>query len=106
LYSPKKNKANVIELYSKLYPATNSASASGKSNGVRFVSAKIVIKKIIRIGGSSPANHIMSSCILIISIKFKDPVHSAISTNVNPSDTSYEIIWEADRMEPNNEYRD
>jgi hypothetical protein len=27
-----------------LYPATNSDSASGKSKGIRFVSAKIVIK--------------------------------------------------------------
>jgi hypothetical protein len=33
-YSAKKNNANAIELYSMLYPATISASASGKSNGV------------------------------------------------------------------------
>jgi hypothetical protein len=46
-YSLKKNIAKLIEEYSKLYPATNSASASGKSNGVRFVSANIEIKKII-----------------------------------------------------------
>ena len=42
-YSPKKNKANVIAEYSTLYPDTNSASASGKSNGCRFVSANIEI---------------------------------------------------------------
>lgn len=29
-YSPKKNKANPIDEYSTLYPATNSASASGR----------------------------------------------------------------------------
>jgi hypothetical protein len=45
-YSPKKNIANKIEEYSTLYPATSSASASGKSKGERFVSAKIEIKKI------------------------------------------------------------
>jgi len=45
-YSPKKNNAKVIAEYSTLYPETNSASASGKSKGCRFVSAKEVIKKI------------------------------------------------------------
>lgn len=46
LYSPKKNIAKVIDEYSTLYPATNSASASGKSKGARLVSAKDDIKKI------------------------------------------------------------
>jgi hypothetical protein len=32
-YSPKENKAKLIAEYSTLYPDTNSASASGKSNG-------------------------------------------------------------------------
>lgn len=46
-YSPKKNNANPKDEYSTLYPATNSASASGKSNGARLVSAKIqIINKI------------------------------------------------------------
>ena len=42
-YSAKKNKANAIALYSTLYPATNSASASGRSKGVLFVSANALI---------------------------------------------------------------
>lgn len=42
-YSPKKNKAKPIAEYSTLYPATNSASASGKSKGALFVSANIEI---------------------------------------------------------------
>lgn len=33
LYSARKNNANPIAEYSTLYPDTNSASASGKSNG-------------------------------------------------------------------------
>jgi hypothetical protein len=49
-YSPKKNSAKVIEEYSVLYPDTSSASASGKSKGARFVSAKIDIKKTINNG--------------------------------------------------------
>jgi hypothetical protein len=40
-YSPKKNRAKPIAEYSTLYPATNSASASGKSKGARLVSANI-----------------------------------------------------------------
>ena len=44
-YSPRKNKAKVIAEYSTLYPETNSASASGKTNGDLLVSAKIDIKK-------------------------------------------------------------
>ena len=45
-YSAKKNRANKNPEYSTLYPATNSASASGKSNGARFVSARLAMKKI------------------------------------------------------------
>jgi len=46
LYSARKKSAKGVELYSTLKPATNSASASGKSKGVRFVSARIETKKI------------------------------------------------------------
>jgi hypothetical protein len=45
-YSAKKNKAKPILEYSTLKPDTNSDSASGRSNGARFVSAKIEIKNI------------------------------------------------------------
>jgi len=45
LYSPRKNIAKIIDEYSTLYPATNSASASGKSKGALFVSANMEIKK-------------------------------------------------------------
>jgi hypothetical protein len=44
-YSPRNNKANRKELYSVLYPDTNSDSDSGKSNGTRAVS---IIPSIIR----------------------------------------------------------
>jgi hypothetical protein len=49
-YSARKNKANPILAYSTLNPETNSDSASGKSNGARFVSAKIEIKNIRKSG--------------------------------------------------------
>src|SRR5690606_32773573 len=56
-YSPKKNKAKVIPEYSTLYPATNSASASGKSKGARFVSAKEQITNTSHIGNRGNTNH-------------------------------------------------
>lgn len=52
LYSARKNRANPLAEYSTLYPETSSASASGRSKGCRFVSASVVIKKIINIGSS------------------------------------------------------
>ena len=51
-YSAKKKNAKVTLEYSVEYPATNSASASGKSNGCRFVSAKITIKNISSMGNN------------------------------------------------------
>lgn len=56
-YSPKKNKAKPIEEYSTLNPATSSASASGKSNGARLVSASIEIQKILATGSNGKKNH-------------------------------------------------
>ena len=55
-YSAKKNIANNIEEYSTLYPATNSASASGRSNGDLFVSAKETIKNKIHNGNKGKKN--------------------------------------------------
>jgi hypothetical protein len=46
-YSAIKNNEKLTAEYSVLYPDTNSASASGKSNGALFVSAIIVIRNII-----------------------------------------------------------
>jgi hypothetical protein len=46
LYSLIKKSAKPIDLYSTLYPATSSASASGKSKGARFYSAKQQIIQI------------------------------------------------------------
>jgi hypothetical protein len=55
-YSPKKKKANTIEEYSRLYPATISASASGKSNGALLVSAMIEIIKTPAMGHNGIIN--------------------------------------------------
>lgn len=49
-YSAIKISANMPLLYSTLNPDTSSDSPSAKSNGVRFVSAKLVINHIIAKG--------------------------------------------------------
>jgi hypothetical protein len=55
-YSARKNIANVVAEYSTLKPATNSASASGRSNGVRLVSANPEITKRLKRGKNGKQN--------------------------------------------------
>lgn len=54
-YSAKKNRAKPIEAYSTLKPETNSDSASGRSKGARFVSARILTKNIKKSGKKGTA---------------------------------------------------
>lgn len=49
-YSAMKMRANNPLLYSTLNPETNSDSPSARSNGVRLVSARLVIIHMIKIG--------------------------------------------------------
>lgn len=49
-YSARKNNAKPMLAYSTLKPETNSDSASGRSNGARFVSASIDTNHIIKSG--------------------------------------------------------
>src|SRR5690349_15157689 len=51
-YSPRKNSRNGVAEYSTAYPATSSDSASTRSNGGRFVSARAETKKTTNIGSS------------------------------------------------------
>lgn len=87
LYSPRKNMANVIDEYSTLYPATNSASASGKSNGARLVSAKDEIKKISANGNNGKINQI-ERCANTISVKLNDPTQRTTGKIIKPRATS------------------
>jgi hypothetical protein len=103
-YSPKKKAAKVIAEYSTLYPATSSASASGKSKGARFVSAKIEIKKIKTKGNIGKANQIVFICIKIILLIFKEPANKITGIIIKFIDTSYEIICETERKLPINAY--
>jgi hypothetical protein len=88
LYSPKKNIAKMMEEYSTLYPATSSASASGKSNGARLVSANIDTKKIIAQGNKGAANQIVRSCAKTISVILDEPASRITGRIVSPIETS------------------
>jgi hypothetical protein len=104
LYSPKKNIAKIIEEYSTLYPATNSASASGKSNGALFVSAIIEIINNIKVGNNGIIYQLLCIWTQTISVKFMLPDKNITGNNTNVIDTSYEIICAADRSAPKNAY--
>src|SRR5690242_7931170 len=86
-YSPRKNSAKDIELYSTKKPATSSDSPSGRSKGARFVSANVEMKKITNIGKSGMANHTVD-CARTISVRFSDPTQSSTVTMTKPMLTS------------------
>ena len=85
--SPKKYNINSVEEYSVWYPATNSASASGKSNGGLFVSARAEIKNITNIGNKGKTNQIFFWAITI-SDKLRDPTQRRTVIITKPIDTS------------------
>lgn len=102
-YSALKNKAKVIELYSMLYPATISASASGLSNGVRFVSASDAIKKIAA-KGMHGITYQSDCCCRIKSPRLADPLSTINVNKTKEKNTSYEIICADERSDPKNAY--
>src|SRR6266511_505573 len=60
--------------YSVWYPATSSVSASGRSNGGRFVSAIPAMKKTTRPTNCGPAYQIVSCCFTAISTSESEPL--------------------------------
>ena len=103
LYSPRKNKAKPILEYSTLYPDTSSLSASGKSNGALFVSAKILTKNIKKQGNSARMKY-TELWNKIMFKKFKEPTDIKTAIRIKPIDTSYDIICAADLNEPRKGY--
>jgi hypothetical protein len=90
-YSPKKKYAKGIALCSVKYPATNSDSASGKSNGAQLVSANADIINNKPIGIKGIINHCVCCDNAIIHI-LGSPIHIIIIIVINPNTTSYDII--------------
>src|SRR5829696_7287760 len=97
-------------------PATSSDSASGRSKGGRFVSARAEMKKITNIGKS--ASQCQSSklggrpimvprptdCASTICERFSEPTQSNTVMITKPIETSYETIWAAERSVPRKAY--
>jgi hypothetical protein len=101
-YSAIKINANIELLYSVLNPETSSDSPSARSNGVRFVSARLVINHKIVIGKIIIISH---ECIFIfIRLIFIDMWKKIQDSRINDIDTSYEIVWAILRSDPSNEY--
>ncbi|GAB2941328.1 hypothetical protein GCM10022245_78260 [Streptomyces mayteni] len=59
-YSPRKKNTKIIPLCSVKKPATSSDSASGRSNGVRLVSASAEIRNTMNTGSIGITNQIAS----------------------------------------------
>lgn len=72
-YSARKKKTKIMDECSVKKPATSSDSASGRSNGVRFVSARAEIKKIIARGSRGTTNHTACWSSIIV-VMWNDPV--------------------------------
>src|SRR5262245_3443822 len=105
MYSPRKNSAHFIDEYSVWKPATSSPSASGRSNGARFVSANAVMRKIVngstryqwkmpQFGSASGVPGIAYQPAWASTMPTSDSVPALSSTGIvdSPIASSYEII--------------
>src|SRR5947208_12345363 len=102
-YSPRKNSPKRMLEYSVWKPATSSDSASGRSNGVRFVSASAVIMNSRNATGWTATNQ-RCSCALTMSTIDSEPVSSRTPIVEMPIASSYEIICADDRSPPISAY--
>lgn len=98
-YSARKNSANGPAAYSTLKPDTNSDSPSVRSNGARFVSARVEINHIMAKGHEEKISQVY--CWVIIRLgKENDPLISKTESRIIASVTSYEIVWATARKAP------
>jgi hypothetical protein len=101
-YSAIKIRANIPLLYSTLNPDTSSDSPSAKSNGVRLVSAKLVMNHIIANGLSII---IIQDIELIEIADMSIWLHKIRAANrIRDILTSYEIVWATPRRAPRSAY--
>lgn len=102
VYSAIKIRANSPLLYSVLNPDTSSDSPSAKSNGVRFVSASVVVNHINIRGRAINSTHdfcvdeMIDQSILCSISKHEIRIRAIL--------TSYEIVCATPRNLPNNAY--
>src|SRR5450755_3740837 len=79
-YSAMKNSENFIAEYSVWYPAISSDSASGRSNGKRFVSANAAIRKMKNAIESRNTFHPIVDCCWMILLIETLPASSSTHT--------------------------
>lgn len=98
-YSARKNSANGPPAYSTLNPDTSSDSPSVRSNGARFVSAKVEMNHIVAIGHAGIINQV-DSCEALKFISINPPVIKIRQSRISPSVTSYEMVCATARSAP------
>jgi hypothetical protein len=101
-YSAIKINANVALLYSVLNPETSSDSPSARSNGVRFVSARLVINHKSAIGLNRTTIH--EYIFMFIRFMFMECCRTRQVIKISDIDTSYEIVWAILRRDPSRAY--
>lgn len=103
VYSAMKNSANGPAAYSTLNPDTSSDSPSVRSNGARFVSARVEMNHIMAIGQVGMISHICSWVVISV-CRENEPFISRTDNRMMAIVTSYEIVWATARRAPNREY--
>lgn len=98
-YSAKKNRAKGPPAYSTLKPDTSSDSPSVRSNGARFVSARVEMYHMAARGQAGSSSQIVSWVVLNI-WRVKPPVKIIVDSRIRPRLTSYEIVWATARRAP------
>src|SRR6266852_9161294 len=108
MYSPRKNNRNGVAEYSTAKPATNSDSASTRSNGGRLVSASADTKNTTNMGSSGSQNQLnmphLPSCASTIADRLSEPTHNSTVMMTKPIETSYDTICAAERSAARNGY--
>lgn len=87
MYSARKKSAKGPAAYSTLKPETSSDSPSVRSNGARFVSARVEIYHIMARGHVGKISH-MCSCVIMRVDIVKAPVNIMIESKIMPRVTS------------------
>src|SRR3954471_12143411 len=92
MYSPRKNSRNGVDEYSTMKPATSSDSASSRSNGGRWVSARVEMKNTTAIGNRMVNRNQPCACAITMADRFREPANSSTVISTKPMDTSYDTI--------------
>lgn len=98
-YSARKNSAKGPPAYSTLKPETSSDSPSVRSNGARFVSARIETNHMRNRGQSGRINQV-NSWEAEKEERVKAPVRKMAHNIIRAKVTSYEMVWATARRAP------